>query len=245
MDALTTPVGFGVAFAAGLLSFLSPCVLPLVPAYLGYIAGTTIGPDEEMTGKRAAALVHALFFVLGFGLLFTALGASMGLFGAALTRHTVLLQRVGGIILVVLGLHALHLITIPGLNRGFNIDASGLLAKPAGHLRSALIGGVFAIGWTPCVGVILSGILALAATSSTALQGAGLLAAYSLGLGVPFILSALALGRARGVLRRLNRHSQLVQKTSGGLLVVMGLIVFTNVLGIVSAYFSRWFGTFL
>jgi len=244
MSVLSGPFAFGIAAAAGLLSFLSPCVLPLVPGYLGYLSGATVGPDGELAGDRREVLLHALSFVLGFSLIFTALGASVSILGVFLMRSMPVIQKVGGIILVVLGLHTLRWINIPTLNRTFQLDPA-LAGERRGLLRSSIIGAIFAAGWTPCVGVVLSGILAVAATSATVGRGATLLLFYSLGLGIPFLLSALALGRARGMLRRLNQRARLVEKMSGAFLVVMGLIIFGNVLGIVSAYFYRWFGSFL
>ena len=244
MTSLTGPFAFAVAFGAGVLSFLSPCVLPLVPGYLGYLSGAAIDTDGKLVGSRRQVVAHALFFILGFTLVFVALGASVGLIGYLLVRNMSLIQKVGGIILVVLGLHTLHLINIPFLNRTVQMDASKV-GNRRGLLGSTLIGGIFAAGWTPCVGVVLSGILALAAAAATVGKGALLLGFYSLGLGIPFFVSALALDRARPLLRRLNRKAGLVEKLSGGFLVVMGLIVFTNLMGIMSAYFYRWFGSFL
>lgn len=215
-----------------------------MPGYLGYLSGTTVGPDGELVGDRRKVLLHALSFVLGFSLVFIALGASVGLIGTSLVRNVPILQKVGGIVLVVLGLHTLRLINVPFLNRTAQIDASRL-SNLRGYSGSALIGAIFAAGWTPCVGVVLAGILMLAATTTTVGQGALFLTFYSMGLGIPFLLSALALSRARGVLRRLNRRAGLVEKLSGALLVMMGLIVFSNLLGVINAYFYRWFGYFL
>ena len=190
-------ISIAIAAGAGLLSFASPCVVPLVPGYLGYLSGATVGTNGRLVGERRKVMVHALMFVLGFTLVFTAVGASVGLVGFALLSNMPIVQKFGGIILVVLGLHTLRLINIPVLNRTFQADFS-LVGRERGYIGSLLIGAIFAAGWTPCVGIVLSGILTLAATSATVGQGALLLIAYSLGLGVPFILSALALDRARG-----------------------------------------------
>jgi cytochrome c-type biogenesis protein len=244
MTSPTSPFAFAIAFGAGVLSFLSPCVLPLVPGYLGYLSGTALDVDGRLNVHRLHVLMHALSFVLGFTVIFTVLGASVGLIGYVLVRNMPLIQKLGGIVLVVLGLHTLHLINIPVLNRTFQFDASKI-GNRHGYAGSSLIGAIFAAGWTPCVGVVLSGILALAATSATVGRGALLLAFYSLGLGIPFLLSALGLSRSGTILRRLNQRAGLVEKLSGVFLVIMGLIVFTNVMGIMSAYFYRWFGSFL
>ena len=244
MPSLTGPFAFVIAFGAGVLSFLSPCVLPLVPGYLGYLSDTTISPSGELIGSRRQVIDHALFFIAGFTLVFVALGASVGLIGFLLVRNMSLIQKVGGIILVVLGLHTLRLINIPFLNRTVQMDVSKV-GNQRGLFGSMLVGGIFAAGWTPCVGVVLSGILALAAVSATAGKGALLLAFYSLGLGIPFFASAVALDRAGPILRRLNHRGGLVEKLSGGFLIMMGLVVFTNLMGVMSAYFYRWFGSLL
>jgi len=238
------PISIAIAVGAGLLSFASPCVVPLVPGYLGYLSGATVGTNGRLVGERRKVMVHALMFVLGFTLVFTAVGASVGLVGFALLRNMPIVQKFGGIILVVLGLHTLRLINIPVLNRTFQADFS-LVGRERGYIGSLLIGAIFAAGWTPCVGIVLSGILTLAATSATVGQGALLLIAYSLGLGVPFILSALALDRARGWLRKLNTKARLIETTSGVMLIIMGLLVFSNFMSIMSAYWYRFFGSFL
>lgn len=234
-----------------MLSFASPCVVPLVPAYLGYLSGTTIGADrpgsaggDQSAVTRRTVLAHALAFVLGFSLVFTALGASIGLIGYAVRDLLPYLQRAGGVVLVVLGLHTMHLITLPFLHRELRLDPSRV-RRDGGYFSSVLVGAIFAAGWTPCIGIVLSGILTLAATSATVSQGAMLLLAYSMGLGVPFILSAVALGRARGVLRRINQRARLVEVASGVLLVGMGILVFSNGLQLLSAYFYRFFGPYL
>ncbi len=237
-------VALGVAAGAGLLSFASPCVVPLVPAYLGYLSGATVSRDGQLVGERRRVVSHALLFVLGFTLVFIAMGASVGLIGYALLQNLPVIQKVGGIILVVLGLHMLRLLNIPFLRRSVQIDVSRIGARQ-GYGKSVLVGAIFAAGWTPCVGLVLSGILTLAAASATVGQGALLLGAYSAGLGLPFVLSALALERARGWLRRLNQRARLVETVSGVMLVTMGLLVYTNFVSILSAYFYRFWGAFL
>ena len=232
-----------VAAGAGLLSFASPCVVPLVPTYLSYISGATVSGDGQLVGDRRKVVLHALLFVLGFSLVFILVGASVGLIGYALLRNLPIIQKIGGIVLVVLGLHTLRLLRIPFLNRSFQLDVSRLGRR--GYLGSVMVGAIFAVGWTPCVGVALSGILTLAATSATVGQGAILLIAYSLGLGVPFIISAFALERARGWLRKVNAKARLVETLSGVMLVGMGLLVYTNFMYIMSAYWYRFWGSFL
>lgn len=243
MDGLNGPFAIFVAFSAGLLSFLSPCVLPLVPGYLGYLSGASVGADGELVGDRRRVMLHAASFVLGFSLIFVALGASVGLIGYFFIRNMSIIQKIGGIILVAFGLHMLHLIEIPFLYRTAQFDSSKVRDRSV--IGSVTIGAIFAAGWTPCVGVILSGILAIAAASATVGRGALLLAIYSMGLGVPFLLSAFGLNRARGILRRVNRRAQLVERVSGVFMIVMGLIVFSNLMGLLNAYFYRWFNTIL
>jgi cytochrome c-type biogenesis protein len=226
-------------------------VVPLVPGYLGYLSGTAVstgkGPANvpaRRNADRRQTLIHALAFVLGFTLVFTAMGASVGLIGYAVRDFLPYLQKAGGLVLVAFGLHTMGVITLPFLYREVRLDAHRI-PRQWGYLSSLLVGAIFGAGWTPCVGVVLSGILTMAASSATVSRGALLLLAYSLGLGVPFLVSALALERARGLLRRLNRHARTVEMVSGALLILMGLLVFGNVMQLMSAYFYRWFGYYL
>jgi len=154
-----------VAAGAGLFSFASPCVVPLVPAYLGYLSGATIGGDGQLVGDRRKVVGHALLFVLGFSLVFTLVGASVGLIGYALLRNLPIFPKIGGIVLVVLGLHTLRLLRLPFLNRSFPLDFARLGRR--GYRGSLLVGAIFAVSWTLCVGVALSSILTLAAATTT------------------------------------------------------------------------------
>ena len=240
-----------IAAGAGLLSFASPCVVPLVPGYLGYLSGTTINankgsPIEAQTrmAQRRQTLTHAVSFVLGFTLVFTAMGASIGLLGYAARDFLPYLQKAGGLVLIAFGLHTMGVITLPFLYREMRFDARRV-PREWGYLSSMVVGAIFGAGWTPCVGIVLSGILTMAASSATVGNGAALLLAYSLGLGVPFIICALALERAAGFLHRINRRARTVEILSGALLILMGLLVFGNVMQIMSAYFYRWFGYYL
>jgi len=222
-----------IAFAAGVLSFLSPCVLPLVPAYIGFLSGASLA---EAPRQRRMTLTQAACFVLGFGLVFTALGASVGLIGYALYDSLPLIRQVGGLLLIVLGLQMIGILRIPALyqTRQFHYQPTG----PMNYLTATLVGVFFAAGWTPCVGPVLAGILLLASTTQTVGQGAILLALYSLGLGLPFLLTALALDRVSHYLKRLNRYGHLVEWISGGLLIVMGILLLTNLLARLSAYLN-------
>jgi cytochrome c-type biogenesis protein len=316
---LTLPL----AFLAGLLSFVSPCVLPLVPAYIGYLGGTAVMGTEQggSIGNTWRTFFHSLLFVLGFGAVFVLLGASASFIGRLLLDYSVLMQRVGGVLLVIFGMRLMAIAwdrqrwiaaaVVAGLatlllnnnlplqrieesllvvavilaGAGFaqpiqiglavaagvlnllasydafvpNLIASLLITLmaiffnradlfyadkkfelrqdgQAGYLRSLLFGVVFAAGWTPCVGPILAGILVVASTLQTVGQGILLLTAYSLGLGIPFLLVGLAFGPLSKSLRRMNRYLGIVSIVSGALLVLMGILIFTDSLGFLSQY---------
>jgi cytochrome c-type biogenesis protein len=211
------------AFLAGLLSFFSPCVLPLVPAYLSFLTGTSVtGVDASQRGRT---VVHAALFVLGFGLIFVALGAAAGLVGNVLYPVLPTLMRIGGVVLIILGLHVAGLITLPFLMMERRVQAR----LSGGTMGSSfLIGIVFAAGWTPCIGPVLAAILMLAADSQTATQGGGLLAVYTLGLGVPFLLAAWGLDAALPRLRGMNRYQGIIKGVSGALLILMGFLLLTG-----------------
>lgn len=227
-----------LAFAAGLLSFASPCVLPLVPAYLGHLTGTAIHLQGAAAARRWSTFLHALSFVLGFSIVFTVLGASVGLVGYLFYGLLPVFERVGGIILIIFGLHTMGLLRIPFLYRQLKLEVDP--ARRWGMLSSFLVGAIFAAAWTPCVGPVLSGILVLAGTSGTVGRGALLLFVYSLGLGIPFLVAGMSLGWSNTFFRWLKRYGRAVSVLSGMLLVAMGVLVFTNALGILSAYLSRF-----
>ena len=224
-----------IAFGAGIASFLSPCVLPLVPAYIGHLAGTSVS-EEQDTEATLRTVAHAAFFVLGFSAVFVILWASIGLVGWAIQGYTFYLRYIGGAILVVLGLHVTGIFRLRWLNqeRRVYVDRS----RPRSFLTSWLVGITFAAGWTPCIGPILAGIIALATTRDTVGQGSLLLALYSAGLGIPFLLTAIGLSRAVPVLRWMNRHAHTVEVVSGGLLIVIGVMLFTNTFALLNAYFA-------
>ena len=315
---LTLPI----AFLAGLLSFASPCVLPLVPAYIGYLSGTAV-ISREQPARPLLPFIHALLFVLGFTAVFVVLGASATFLGKLLVSYSLLLQRVGGVLLVVFGMRLMGiqakrqvwiaLAIVAGLVTlllsgsdppqrleegllmaavalgcaGFALPiqaglavAAGLLnlissydvlipnaiaslliavtvyffggtdllyaekrlelkqGQPIGYLRSLLVGVIFAVGWTPCIGPILTGILVLASTLETVGQGILLLTVYSLGLGIPFLLVGLAFAPVSKALRRANRYLGIIAAVSGVLLALMGILIFTGSLGILAQYGS-------
>jgi len=230
MDTQSTSIA--LAFAAGILSFVSPCVLPLIPVYIGYLGGSTVG---EGRNSRLAVMSHAVAFMLGFALVFISLGASVGLIGYLLYDYLPLMRQVGSVILVVFGLHLLGILHIPFLYYDRRL---GSVNPRPGYVASFLVGLTFAAGWTPCVGPILAGILLLASTTQTVAQGALLLAVYSAGMGLHFLITALAVGQVSVYLKRLNRYLGAVEKTSGILLIVMAILIFTNTLARLGQFFS-------
>lgn len=221
------------ALAAGTLSFLSPCVLPLVPPYLVYLTGASLErfadaePEPRVWRETLGA---ALLFVFGFSTVFVALGASASAIGAVLRAYSSELAILAGIAIMAMGLHFLGLTPIAWLMREKRLA----VAKPVGLWGAYLMGLAFALGWTPCIGPILATILAVAAAEATVLKGAGLLAVYSLGLGVPFVVAALAVEPFVAFLARFRTHLGLVEKAMGGLLVLTGIAFLTGAIGEVS-----------
>ena len=215
-------LGLAVAFAAGLLSFLSPCVLPLVPSSVGFLTGMTL---PEMGGRRRVALLHALLFVGGFSLVFILLGASATALGRALNYYQVWLQRVGGVLIIGFGLVCLGVFKAGWLTQERRIQ---LEHKPVGYLGSALVGMAFGAGWTPCIGPVLGAILGLAATSTDLSRGMLLLAVYSAGLAVPFLIAAVAVERFLDWFQRFRRYLPWVMRVSGALLVLVGVLLLTG-----------------
>ena len=221
---MSEPVTLGlfVAFAAGLLSFLSPCVLPLVPSYIGFLTGMSL---PEMGGRRRVALGHALLFVLGFSLVFVLLGASASALGRALNYYQLWLQRIGGVLIIGFGLVCLGIIKVGFLGQERRVQVE---QKPAGYLGSALVGMAFGAGWTPCIGPVLGAILGLAATAHDLSRGMLLLAAYSAGLAVPFLIAAVALDAFLDWFQRFRQYLPWVMRVSGVLLVFVGVLMVTG-----------------
>jgi cytochrome c-type biogenesis protein len=232
-------VGPAVAFAAGFLSFLSPCVLPLVPSYLGFLGGMTL---EGTNGRRYRAMGHALLFVAGFSLVFILLGAGATALGASLRFHKLLLARAGGVLIILFGLYTLGLLPIALFDRErrFRLDE-----KPAGYFGSAVIGMVFAAGWTPCIGPILGAILTLAGSSGEVSHGMLLLAAYSAGLAVPFLIAAAALDAFRSWFQRVRRWIPWFHRASGVLLVAVGVLLVTGEFTRLAGWLQTMTPTFL
>jgi len=225
-------VGLLIAFVAGLLSCLSPCVLPLVPIYVSHLGTTSSSPGEP--GRRRL-LQHALAFVAGFTLVFVLLGLSLGVVGSVLQAHLAVLQRLSGVLMIVMGLYLLGLIPIPWLAQERALRRAG---AGAGYARSFSVGTMLSLGWTPCIGPTLGAILALAAVSRTVIEGGYLLFAYSLGLAVPFLLTAVALAPVQEVLRRFRRVGRAVELAGGLVLIVAGVLIFDGVLTQLNNYFQ-------
>ncbi len=228
-------------FAAGVLSFASPCVAALVPAYVSYVSGVSVAELAKGANFRRIML-NALLFCLGFTAVFIALGASASLAGGFLISNRILLARAGGTVVVLFGLHVLGLIRIPFLQR----EARPAWGKLGGgsYLQSPLVGMSFAIGWTPCLGTILASILVLASQATTVGRGALLLAVYSLGLTIPFLVTAAALARGLDT-SFMKRHTRAIEIASGLLLVVFGVLIFTSRLTVLTGRLSglvpAWF----
>ncbi len=221
-------ITFPVALAAGLLSFLSPCVLPLVPVYIANIAGSSV--LTENPPSRRYIFLHTISFVAGFSLVFVILGASMGLLGAMVPLGP--LRNIAGALLILFGLFLIAATKVSWLNYEKHLLPNR--ARGTGYLRSLSIGAIFSLAWIPCVGPVLGGILTLALSSQTAWQGVYLLLAYSLGLGLPFIVVGLALGVLSPYLRWFNRHAYLTSIVSGALLIAIGILILTGKLAFLS-----------
>jgi cytochrome c-type biogenesis protein len=219
-----------VAFTGGLLSFLSPCVLPMVPVYLASLYGPEI---FDVKGIRIPVFLHSLSFVVGFSVIFVSLGAIVGLTGYAVNPDYWLLSKIAGSLLIVFGLFILVALKVPWLNYEKRLAPS--LGGTTGYVRSFLIGAVFSLSWTACVGPILAGILTIASVRATAWEGAYLLAVYSLGLGLPFLIIGVAFDSLVPLLKRIYRYTRIIYIVSGLLLIAVGVLILTNKLGWISS----------
>ncbi|ESR27272.1 cytochrome c biogenesis CcdA family protein [Lutibaculum baratangense] len=237
-------VSIGAAFLAGLLSFASPCVLPIVPPYLCYLAGVSFDQLKDQRAETETArriIFSAVAFVLGFTTVFIALGATASFVGQAVARYFDTLSIIAGVIIAAMGLHFLGVFRIGLLYRQARVEVE---RKPAGLAGAYLMGLAFAFGWTPCVGPILAAILFVAGSTETALRGAGLLAVYALGIGVPFVLAAAFASRFLGWAARFRRHMGAVEKAMGGLLVVTGLLFITGQMSTIAFWLLETFPAF-
>ena len=232
------PVSFALAFAAGLASFLSPCVLPVVPGYVSFVTGVTLDDVRSDRGDsvRRQAAVHSALFILGFSLLFVVLGASATALGAVVRRSLPLIQQIGGAVIVLFGLYLLGLIRLPLLMQEKRVQ---LASKPAGMAGSVIAGVAFGAGWTPCVGPVLATILLYAGMSGTVLHGAALLAVYALGLGIPFFVAAVAFNWFLSRAPFLRRWLVPIERTAGAVMVLVGALLFSGRFAILARVFSR------
>ncbi len=230
MDVVAEDVSLILAFGGGLLSFFSPCVLPMVPVYLAMLTGPGL---FEKTVTRVPALLHSLSFVLGFTAVFVILGAIFGLTGYAINPDFSLLRTIAGWLLIAFGVFLLAANWIPWLN--FEKRLSPSVGSKTGYLRSFIIGAAFSLSWTACVAPILGSILAIASTKATAWQGAYLLAIYSLGLGVPFLVVGVAFDWVIPLLKRIHRYTGIIHIISGLLLIIVGILILTGTINLVSS----------
>lgn len=230
------------AFIAGFLSFLSPCVLPLIPSYITYITGLSFS-DLQMEHPshkvRQQTIIHSLLFIAGFTFVFVLLGASATFIGGFLQAHMTALRRVGGVLIIVFGIHVSGIFDIGVLLGEKRLT---LHRKPAGFFGSFVVGVAFAAGWTPCIGPILASILMVAATESTVYRGIGLLLAYSMGLAIPFFLASLAMHQFLVLFTRFKKYIRIFEIVTGVFLIIVGILIFTNYLSIFSRYTTIWFG---
>ena len=237
-------VSFTSALLAGLISFISPCVLPIVPPYLAYLAGVSF---SELSAERNSAatstriITSAVLFVLGFTTVFVMLGASASFIGKSVTQYFDILASIAGVIIIVMGLHFLGLLRIGLLYREARIHVE---RKPASLWSAYVIGLAFAFGWTPCVGPVLAAILFVAGTEDTVGRGALLLATYSMGIGIPFVLAAIFARQFLGWANRFKQHLGKVEKAMGGLLVLTGILFLTGAMPVIAYWFLETFPQF-
>ena len=222
-----------VALVAGVISFLSPCVLPIVPPYLAYMSGVSLQDMSDVDAGRRKAFISALFFVLGLSTVFLILGFTASALGMFFLQNQVLFTQISGVVIVVFGLHFLGLFRIPFLDQEARLDAGD---KGGTSFGAYILGLAFAFGWTPCIGPQLGAILTIAASEASVSRGTLLLGIYAAGLGIPFLLAALFITRAMNVMNRIKRHMKLIERCMGGLLVLVGIAMVTGAF----SSFSFW-----
>jgi cytochrome c-type biogenesis protein len=225
-----------VVFTAGIFSFLSPCVLPLIPSYLSFLSGVSL--EEMRSGTiqgniRRRVVLNSLFFIFGFSIVFISLGASASYLGSLFVGYRTFIRTMGGILIIVVGLYLIGVFKVPFLERYLQFNLKG---KPTGYFGSVLVGITFALAWTPCVGPILGAVLTLAGTSAEVDRGMLLLATYAAGLGLPFFLSALAMNSFFQFSQGFRRYIRVVHVTAGVLLLIVGVLILTDYLTILNAY---------
>jgi cytochrome c-type biogenesis protein len=239
MEGSAGSLGLFIAFSAGLLSFLSPCVLPLVPSYITFITGMTL---EDLQQRRHETLLHAVVFVCGFSLIFLALGAGATLFGQVMLRNRDIISRVGGVLVIVFGLYLLGAFNLGFLARDTRLH---LANKPLGYFGTLVVGIAFGAGWSPCIGPILGAILTMAANEADLQRGMVLLGAYSLGLAVPFLLAAVMVERFLAAFAKLRNRMVWVNRFAGALLILVGVLMVTNRFTMLATWLQAWTPDFI
>ena len=232
-------IGLTISFTAGVLSFLSPCVLPLIPSYVSFITGLSL---DDVQRSRRITLVHSLLFVTGFTLVFLALGATATVMGRLLHQYRDWVGRIGGVLVIVLGLYLLGVFNIGALARERRVHIAN---KPLGYLGTVFVGMAFAAGWTPCIGPILGGVLTYTASSADLNRGLLLLLAYSLGLAVPFLLAAVMIERFMTLFQRYRGALVWMSRASGVLLIAIGVLMITGSMTVLTAWLQQWTPDFL
>jgi cytochrome c-type biogenesis protein len=232
IDASLVPAMF-IALVAGVISFLSPCVLPIVPPYLAYMGGVSLNDMSSEKAARRSASIAALFFVLGLSTVFLILGFTASAFGAFFLQNQVLFAQLSGVVIIIFGLHFVGVFRIPFLDQEARLDAGD---KGGSSFGAYVLGLAFAFGWTPCIGPQLGAILSLAAAEGSVARGTTLLGVYALGLGIPFLLAAMFITRAMGVMNHIKRHMKLIERIMGGLLIAVGLAMVTGAF----SWFAFW-----
>ena len=232
-------VGLAISFTAGVLSFLSPCVLPLIPSYISFITGMSI---DDVQRSRRIALIHSLLFILGFTLVFLALGATATVIGRVLHQQRDWVGRIGGVLVIVFGLYLLGVFNIGAFARERRVHVA---TKPLGYFGTVLVGMAFAAGWTPCIGPILGGVLTYTASSADLNRGLLLLLAYSLGLAFPFLLAALMIDRFITLFQRYRGALVWMTRVSGVLLIAIGLLMITGSMTVLTGWLQQWTPEFL
>ena len=230
----TASVGIAISFAAGLLSFLSPCVLPLIPSYVTFVTGLTL---EDVQRSRRIALIHSLLFVLGFTLVFLALGATATTLGRLLGYNREWVGRVGGVLVIILGLYLLGVLNFGIFSQERRLH---LATKPLGYLGTVFVGMAFAAGWTPCIGPILGAVLTYTASSADLNRGLVLLSAYSLGLAVPFVIAALVIDKFLIFFQRYKSALVWTTRVSGALLIFVGILMLTDTMRLLSQWLQPY-----
>ncbi|HBO83970.1 MAG: cytochrome C biogenesis protein [Deltaproteobacteria bacterium GWC2_42_11] len=238
----TNEIGIFWAFIGGLLSFISPCVLPLVPSYISFITGISFeeltSPENEKEIKKVI-IVNSIMFIIGFSLVFVSLGASASFLGQVLITYKDLIRKIGGIVIILLGIHIIGIVNIRMLQQDKRLHF--FREKPAGLLGSFLVGIGFAAGWTPCIGPILASILIIAAGSDTFLFGMLLMVIYSMGLAIPFLLTSFGINAFMKHFNRLKKHMRLISFITGSFLIVIGFLIYTNYFAIITGILNSLF----